>query len=389
MCHRKISTQMNKTEKLRVLPLEQTEGVKNFIRQPSALQPMVGRFLSADPYIQAPDNPQNLNRYSYCLNNPLRYSDPSGEFLIEAMIIGGLMNWMMNGCEFNLDGAASFGIGALAGASGFGAGYAMAGVAGTIGFAGGAVTGAVGGFAGGFVGGAGNAWTNGANFGQGLAHGLIGGALGALAGGVIGGLQGGVNAKELGLDYWTGKGVGTTVDVSATNPLPIDQGEPTGITNSKQLLEYTFSNYEGSDNYVQGVYYGNDIKSNPFTNNYGYTVEDGQLYNALCEPVHGSTIPIKESLFGDVYSSIIVSPNMVSLSNNLHAVLGHEIIHAFHYYTGFMSFYGPEVSEYYAYSFSASVPHITQSGAAAVAQSLFVGYPFSHYLVYPPWVPLF
>jgi hypothetical protein len=34
---------MNKTEKLRVLPLEQTEGVKNFIRQPSALQPMVCR----------------------------------------------------------------------------------------------------------------------------------------------------------------------------------------------------------------------------------------------------------------------------------------------------------------------------------------------------------
>jgi RHS repeat-associated protein len=46
-----------------------------------AYDPLVGRFLSADPYIQAPDNPQNLNRYSYCLNNPLRYSDPSGEFI--------------------------------------------------------------------------------------------------------------------------------------------------------------------------------------------------------------------------------------------------------------------------------------------------------------------
>jgi RHS repeat-associated protein len=44
-----------------------------------AYDPLVGRFLSADPYIQAPDNPQNLNRYTYCLNNPLRYTDPSGE----------------------------------------------------------------------------------------------------------------------------------------------------------------------------------------------------------------------------------------------------------------------------------------------------------------------
>jgi hypothetical protein len=79
MCHREISTQMNKTEKLRVLPLEQTEGVKNFIRQPSALQPMVCCFLCAGSYMPAPDNPQNLNQYSYCLNNPLMYRDPSGE----------------------------------------------------------------------------------------------------------------------------------------------------------------------------------------------------------------------------------------------------------------------------------------------------------------------
>ncbi len=42
--------------------------------------PIVGRFLSPDPYIQAPDNTQSFNRYSYCLNNPLKYTDPSGEW---------------------------------------------------------------------------------------------------------------------------------------------------------------------------------------------------------------------------------------------------------------------------------------------------------------------
>ena len=41
--------------------------------------PKLGRFLSPDPYVQSPTNPQNYNRYSYCLNNPLKYSDPSGE----------------------------------------------------------------------------------------------------------------------------------------------------------------------------------------------------------------------------------------------------------------------------------------------------------------------
>jgi len=42
--------------------------------------PFIGRFISPDTIIQAPYNPQSLNRYSYCLNNPLIYVDPSGHF---------------------------------------------------------------------------------------------------------------------------------------------------------------------------------------------------------------------------------------------------------------------------------------------------------------------
>ena len=40
--------------------------------------PVIGRFISADPFVQAPFDPQTLNRYSYCRNNPLIYIDPSG-----------------------------------------------------------------------------------------------------------------------------------------------------------------------------------------------------------------------------------------------------------------------------------------------------------------------
>ena len=40
--------------------------------------PLLGRFLSPDPFVTSPDNPQNYNRYSYVLNNPVRYTDPSG-----------------------------------------------------------------------------------------------------------------------------------------------------------------------------------------------------------------------------------------------------------------------------------------------------------------------
>ena len=38
----------------------------------------VGRFLSADTLVPNPEDPQDLNRYSYVDNNPLRYTDPSG-----------------------------------------------------------------------------------------------------------------------------------------------------------------------------------------------------------------------------------------------------------------------------------------------------------------------
>jgi len=43
--------------------------------------PQLGRFLSADPFVQQPKNYQSLNRYTYVQNNPLSYTDPSGFFV--------------------------------------------------------------------------------------------------------------------------------------------------------------------------------------------------------------------------------------------------------------------------------------------------------------------
>jgi RHS repeat-associated protein len=40
--------------------------------------PMLGRFIQPDSIVPEPGNPQSLNRYSYVLNNPLRYTDPTG-----------------------------------------------------------------------------------------------------------------------------------------------------------------------------------------------------------------------------------------------------------------------------------------------------------------------
>lgn len=54
--------------------------------------PLIARFVSPDPHIQDPDLHQGYNRYSYVLNNPLRYTDPSGEFFLELfMFVAGLV----------------------------------------------------------------------------------------------------------------------------------------------------------------------------------------------------------------------------------------------------------------------------------------------------------
>jgi hypothetical protein len=51
--------------------------------------PALGRFISLDPYVQMPDFTQSFNRYAYGYNNPLSFTDPSGENpLLIALIVG-------------------------------------------------------------------------------------------------------------------------------------------------------------------------------------------------------------------------------------------------------------------------------------------------------------
>ena len=88
--------------------------------------PVLGRFFSPDPYVQFAGSPQSYNRYSYCLNNPLKYTDPSGQS-IAGFVAFGLFNLAtsMMRASFNheniwkagamslLSSAVSYGIGEL------------------------------------------------------------------------------------------------------------------------------------------------------------------------------------------------------------------------------------------------------------------------------------
>ena len=66
--------------------------------------PAVGRFLSPDPHVQRPDFTQNLNRYSYALNNPLKYTDKSGELIVENLLWGLFKGWFHG----NKDGKSAY-----------------------------------------------------------------------------------------------------------------------------------------------------------------------------------------------------------------------------------------------------------------------------------------
>jgi RHS repeat-associated protein len=62
--------------------------------------PQNARMLSPDPALQDPTNTQNHNKYSYALNNPLKYTDPSGKYIqflpIAIFIAGDVLDHQLN-----------------------------------------------------------------------------------------------------------------------------------------------------------------------------------------------------------------------------------------------------------------------------------------------------
>jgi len=182
--------------------------------------PAIGRFMSADPYIQASDNLQSYNRYAYVFNRPLTLGDPSGYFSL-----GGLVRDVFRGARDVVKDVLNNKViktVVVAVAAYYTAGYASAAyenyaastllaggtpisVAGSISFTSGAIAGASGGFVAGYLG------SNGslpAGFKAALNGSLSGGASGfygssysidrVFANSVVGGIQSTIQGGKFG-----------------------------------------------------------------------------------------------------------------------------------------------------------------------------------------------
>jgi len=190
-----------------------------------AYDPLVGRFLSVDAFVQTPDFTQSFNRYSYCLNNPLRYTDPTGEFGITlAIAIGVVVNYAIQAWSGNINSVGDFflysAIGGLSGAAGGIAGPILGGFVSTGGFFGASSSGFGAGFAGGFISGFGNGIVQKNNVGQALKNGIIDGALAGVTAGLLNGIIGGIDAVKWGCSFWDGGEKPTVYNAPITNNPP-------------------------------------------------------------------------------------------------------------------------------------------------------------------------
>jgi len=197
--------------------------------------PVIGRFLSLDPYVADNTYSQDFNRYTYARNNPLIYTDPNGEFFFAAVGIGVFLNALCWGAAIGAatytasvgfsdggfnnwnwgDFGKSVGIGSLSGVVTAGIGQVF-GAVGSMGIGGEIARAYTHGFASGMI-----SELSGGDFMQGFASGGLGSFASSafmmyggnfshsIAGNyAFSGLAGGVGAAATGGNFWQGAGIG-------------------------------------------------------------------------------------------------------------------------------------------------------------------------------------
>ena len=286
--------------------------------------PNTGRMLVTDNYVNGSSETQSYNRYTYAANNPLKYSDPSGDFvqLIAAGVIGGAINWMTHGGRLDAKGLGYFGIGAVASAIGFGAGQAIsAGLGTSAGFINGAIAGGGAGAAGGAVLGSGNALVGGQNSSGIMDAGWRGALTGAATGGLIGGISGGIYAARRGGDFWNAKGMTQAMPASIQM-----EGTSGSVDYSNQFAQEFSSRFLKAPNGLRSLYADGSVPS-------GWTLQSDVAMDAKGEVAQGVT-----EYMGKGLSDVFLFPRAFTSHEQLYLVMQHEYMHVGFYANGLMSY---------------------------------------------------
>ena len=311
--------------------------------------PVMSTFLSPDNYIQAPDFSQNFNRYAYCLNNPLKYTDPSGESIVLAAVVGAFwgaassMAMNFDNIRTDADFVNVMTLGALGGAVGGAAGFAAGSAVGSVlgkGAIPGFLTDASSGFAGSLAGTSVTSWCTGDSFGDGLMAGLKAGAISGLAAGLIGAHNGAIDAINGGGNMWTGDG-------SLLGELTIDgtyPGTPTKAQINSKWYNNSYDSYKNDVILAEKMEEVFDVRAGKYNIKRFTTRSDGRAPNARYGKTddYSTYVRLSDKRLVAGYTrqvgmkgiEIHVSPKYVLSSDmiSFKAIAGHELLHGIHHF---------------------------------------------------------
>lgn len=316
--------------------------------------PVVNRMFSADPEVSDPSNLQAYNRYSYAMNNPFKYSDPNGEFVIGAIIGGFVGAWTgyqiaTNENKSGWDRIGYMVVGSVIGSSAaWGAGLASSYITSALlssaatsssGFIAGSISGFAGGMASGFANGFAFTGLQGGSFSDMINGGFNGALWGGLSGAIMGGVSGGLNAVAQRRNFWSGfvkaDYAGKISALSPTNP--VDRKDLPNFV-EKHFGKY-IANYSGFSRYKPII----QFDANNLVTDVGV--------DAGTAPIDGDWLKAGQPI-------TLLNPNAYASELHLYLVIDHELVHAADIATGYRAFleftFGGErasaLSELHAYS---------------------------------------
>ncbi len=292
--------------------------------------PLLRRFINADENIQDPYNTQNYNKYGYVMNNPLMYSDPSGEFVFAifaalpvfwgtvatAAVLGAaigagmyaLMAWNNQSWNWGAFGKSIF-MGFFTGAvsSGLGQVFSATGFWATVGN--GALAGAG---SGGLT-----SIINGTNFLEGL-----------VKGGVIGGAVAGISWQ---INRMVGTPSDKTVDVLDNSDNVTGDPVEQSSKKVKEVMKTDFKGKNPTNGSIKVLHKESDLPKHLKDN--GYKFDGETLVNGNGEKVLATTTPF----YGNKYMRYVFAPNAFKSAELLTLTTGHEMLHGVLFSNGFSS----------------------------------------------------